>query len=294
MPRIRHVLFTTVAFFTLVFVGDRLGATIMDRVVMSTRFRYADLYQGKLPAEIIVLGNSRGLHMFHPPAIRKATGRMAANISFNALPTVLMPSLWHDYLQHHSRPELLVYEVSCVNRMNERGALEGYTTFMGHSELLTRCIAKYKYREFVASQISHLYRFNSDLTWRSLFFFRSSDQDWIATGRVTDSQLDRTLDVGVEEILYSENNVSAAKEVLSLADRQNIPVVLIVGPQHPRYLAAVPELSSWIQWLEKELDRPILDYSAAITDHNAFADHLHLNPEGAESFAERLRQDGVL
>lgn len=133
-------------FLALVWVGDRIGARVLDRAVMSTEFRYAELYKGTLAAEVVILGNSRGLHMFHPPAIREAAGRETANISYNALPTVLMPGLWSDYVSHQAKshqtlPKRLIFEVSCIGREDEAGSLERFKVFMSHSERLSEAIA---------------------------------------------------------------------------------------------------------------------------------------------------------
>ncbi len=286
-------------FLALVWAGDRVGARILDRAIMSTGFRYAELYKGGLAAEIVILGNSRGLHMFHPPAIREAAGREAANISYNALPTVLMPVLWSDYLSHQLKnhqtpPKRLIFEVSCVGREDEPGSLERFKVFMFHSEPLSQAIAKHFPKEYVASRVSHLYRFNSELTLRSMFFRGKSDQDWIMTEHVTDDQIERVLDRDPDKFLRDQQNVIAAKEVLAVAKGMGVQVDLIVAPYHPRYRETLTELPDWIQWLSGELDCPIHDYSQSISETSGFADHLHLNPDGARQLAEILDRDGIL
>ncbi len=294
--RIRIVWVTL--FLALVGVGDRIGAQLMDRAVTSTGFRYAELYKGELAAEIVILGNSRGLHMFHPPAIREVAGHESANISFNGLPTVLMPVLWSDYLSHQAPPRRLIFEVSCIGREDEPGSVERFKVFMGHSEKMSQAIAKYAPQEYMASRVSHLYRFNSELTWRSMFFLGKSDRDWIMTDRVTDDQmnqvLERVQDRGPEEFLRRSQNVIAAREVLALAKDHNIPVDLIVAPYHPQYRETLTELPDWIEWLSDDLGCTIHDYSQSISETSGFADHLHLNPNGARQLAEVLTRDGIL
>ena len=120
----RRTITQVLIFLAIVFVGDRIGGEILERIFSRTGYRYAQLYESKLPAEIVVLGNSRGLHMFHPPAIEEITGRKVTNLAFNALPPVTMPTIWEDYLKHHPLPKLLVLEVSCISVEDEKGSLE--------------------------------------------------------------------------------------------------------------------------------------------------------------------------
>ncbi|QDV68814.1 hypothetical protein Poly24_25270 [Rosistilla carotiformis] len=290
----RRIGLSILAFAALVLAGDRMGARLLDRAVMSTQFRYSLLYRGELPGEIVALGNSRGLHMLHPPAVAEISGQPTVNLSFNALPVVAMPPLWHDYLQRHPAPKRLLFEISCVSREDEVGALERFTAYMFHSPLLSRTMAMHRPQEYRASQFSHLYRYNGEFTIRSLFYLRRNDQEWIMPNAATEPQIDRMLSYGPEPILYSPVHVDAARQILADSRAANVEVVLFVGPFHPRYLATIPELPAWIDWLRKELDAPIADYSAAFTENEAFSDHMHLNPRGARRLAELLRRDGHL
>ncbi|QDV58772.1 hypothetical protein [Rosistilla oblonga] len=290
----RRIGLAILAFTALVIAGDRIGARAIDRAVMSTQFRYSQLYRGDLPGEIVAFGNSRGLHMLHPPAIAEITGQPTVNISFNALPVVAMPALWHDYLQRHPAPKRLLFEISCVSREDEAGALERFTAYMFQSPMLCETMAAYRPEEFRASQFSHLYRFNGEFAIRSLFYLRGDDQNWIMPNDATEPQIDRMLSYGAEPILYSQPHVDAARQVLEFAEQDEVEVVLFVGPFHPRYLQIIPELHEWIDWLQEELGRPIADYSAAFSENEAFSDHMHLNPRGARRLAELLHRDGLL
>ncbi|MEZ6087875.1 MAG: hypothetical protein R3C05_07600 [Pirellulaceae bacterium] len=282
------------AFVALVYAGDRLIGQLIDRAVMATQFRYSMLYNGDLPGQIVLLGNSRSLHMMHPPALNEVTQGEVISISFNALPTVLMPALWEDYLEHHQAPKKLLFEVSCANREDEPGALERFTAYLAHSKRLRRIMAEQRPSEFYASEISHLYRFNGEFTMRSMLFRKRNDQDWIMQETASEELIDRMLRIGVEETLYSDANVAAVAEVLAIAERYDVQVELIIGPFHPEYLRELTELQPWIAWFESQIGRQVKDYSGALTDPEAFADHLHLNPHGARMFADLLHEDGLL
>lgn len=290
----RRTVLKFIGFIILVVVGDRMISQGIDRAMMATKFRYSQLYRGALPAEVVALGNSRGMHMLYRPAIAEVAQQRMANISFNALPTVMMPALWNDYLQHNRPPQRLLFEISCVSREDEAGALERFTAYMSHSPQICEVLAQHRPAEFWAAEFSHLYRFNSEFAVRSLFYTRHTDQDWIMGNTATKSQIDRMVGYGPEPILYSSQHVSAARQILESAAAAEVEVQLFVGPFHPRYLATIPDLPNWIQWLQQQLGHPITDYSNALTENEAFADHMHLNPHGARQLAELMYADGLL
>ncbi|MEZ6098808.1 MAG: hypothetical protein R3E01_07550 [Pirellulaceae bacterium] len=281
-------------FLTVLFLGDRLMARAVDAVFMRTKFRYPMLYAGELPADIVFLGNSRALHMFHCPAVRETTGLRAANIGFNGLPTIAMAPLWHDYLEHHAPPALLVLEVSCVGREDEDGALERFTTCMRHSDEIASQIARRNRLVYSASQLSHLYRYNSELTWRSLFFLRNSDQDWIMEGQVDRSEAEELTDADVPSLLRSADNVAAFQRIIDVAAAHGVEVRLVHAPYLTEYRRHLHDAPTWTNWLQSELEHPILDYTDAIVDPTSFADPIHLNAGGARQLAIRMARDGVL
>ena len=55
-----------IALFALVFAGDRLGGRLLQKQVDSSLFRYSRLYRGDAAADILLVGNSRGLTFYQP------------------------------------------------------------------------------------------------------------------------------------------------------------------------------------------------------------------------------------
>ena len=291
---IRRIFLPTAFFLSVLFIGDRLGGDLLDRATMRTKFRYPQLYSGELPADIVVLGNSRALHMFHPPAIEQVTDLRTVSLSFNGLPTVAMPALWEDYLDQHEAPLQLILEVSCVGRADDDGSLERFTTLMAHSPRISQVLADHNLTEYWSSKLSHLYRYNSELMWRSLFFLGKSDQDWIMQGTATKPQLQRIMSQGIEPLIRSSGHIDAFRSIISTANQHDVEVVLILAPYHPDYLPALEQLPEWYSWIQSELGLPIHDYRDAVTDDASFADHIHLNQGGAKQLASVLEQDGIL
>lgn len=281
-----------VAFLVVCFVGDRVGGFAMGRLFMSTHFRYSDLYAGNLSSDVLFLGNSRGVHMFHRPPLQQVSGKRVANLSFNALPATMIPIVLEDYLKNQNSPSELFIEVTCIGRVNEPGSLSRFTVLADRSEGFNQLLAKHRPKHYWASQISHLYRYNSELLIRSLFFLRKSDQDWIMESEV-DAAWEETLPPEmIRRFERSEADLESLKEAISIAERNDVDVKLILAPYLPGYFALTDSCSEWLNWIETETGTKVLDYSLAIEDSSCFADPIHLNPKGAEVLARLLQRNG--
>ncbi|SMP68249.1 hypothetical protein SAMN06265222_11125 [Neorhodopirellula lusitana] len=278
----------------LFLVGDRVGGYIMDRAFQSTRFRFSQVYSGDLPADLVFIGNSRGVHMFHRPPLEAISGQRVANISFNGMPAPMMPVIWNDYLEHHKAPSKVFVEVSCIGRDNEPGSLERFAVLMAHSPATCELMKRSRTQKYWWCQVSHLYRFNSELHRRSLFFLRNSDQDWIMDGQVPSDWHDPDFVSQHGQFQRSQDDVEAISKLIAIANQAGVEVELILAPYLPAYQAQLPSHAEWLAWLESELGQPIHDYSSALPDSKSFADPIHLNPEGAKTFASFLNDEAVL
>ena len=83
------------AFIALLFVGDRIGGLFLHTRVYDSQFRYTRLYRREV-ADILLLGNSRGL-TFYQPYIEEITGLRTCNLSYNGLPMDAAKCLALDY-----------------------------------------------------------------------------------------------------------------------------------------------------------------------------------------------------
>ena len=287
----KRTLTQVLIFLAIVFVGDRIGGEVLERIFLRTGYRYAQLYEGKLPAEIVVLGNSRGLHMFHPPAIEEVTGSKVTNLAFNALPPVTMPIIWEDYLKHHPAPKLLVLEVSCISIEDEKGSLERMSILMDKNPKYGKRIKDRNATFYWGTQISRLFRYNSSLMWRSLLV-GESDQSWIMDSKLNEEMLNAMVEDSDSSLDKVIENLDAIKEVLRLAKEHGIEVKVLIAPYFPRYRDRLTEAEEWIGWVRKELNVEAEDYSRLLSEPSDFADHLHLNEQGARNLAEKLNAVG--
>jgi hypothetical protein len=59
----KHLIWYT-SFIALLFAGDRVGGIFLHDQVMHSQFRYSQLYSRLAAADIMLLGNSRGLTFY--------------------------------------------------------------------------------------------------------------------------------------------------------------------------------------------------------------------------------------
>lgn len=282
------------AFVVVTFVGDRVGGSVIERLFMNTKFRFAELYSGKLPSEIAFIGNSRGVHMFHRPPLQSASGRPIANLSFNGLPATMLPVVLEDYLIHHTAPQEVFVEVSCLGRVNEPGSLERFRIVTGQSASFDRVHRQSAPVDYAASEISHLYRCNSELLWRSVLFLRASDQDWIMTSVLRDDWKEVISPESIRRFDSSQADLQALQEMIQIADQHDVKVNLILAPYYPDYFELTEGVGKWLQRIEDQTGKKVLDYSTAIDQASLFADPIHLNPDGAARLSELMVKRGDL
>jgi len=81
-----------IALLIITFAGDRLGGWILKQQVDKSQFRYSRMYTDRGEADILLVGNSRGL-IFYEPHIEEVTGKKTLNLSYNGMSVDLMNQL---------------------------------------------------------------------------------------------------------------------------------------------------------------------------------------------------------
>ena len=278
------------ATLALFFVGDRLGGAVLESMVESSQFRYSKLLNDTGEADILLVGNSRGL-MFYQPYIEETTGKNTLNLSYNGMPMNLAAGLVEDYFERYPAPEVMVLDVTMCDRENLQ-LIRDFRTYAAKSDRLSDLLREEAPRNYWGAKFSHLYRYNSEIFQRALYYRNRSDEDWLLDRVINDRMvagIDDTEDytitmVGLEEL----------KKTVELAQSKGTEVRLVINPYYPPFAQKIQNLTQFRRTVTEATGLEVADYSLAVADTQGFGDYQHLNKAGSRAYIDRLLADGVL
>ncbi|MEM6319344.1 MAG: hypothetical protein AAF960_16855 [Bacteroidota bacterium] len=275
----------------LFFIGDRLGGYILGKITEDSQFRYARLYQGAAEADILLLGNSRGL-IFYQPHIEAITGKRTLNLSYNSMPIDLGRVVVTDYLENYPTPELLLIDVTMCDRYNPQ-LIAGFNTFSQYSEGLNELIKLKSEKSWYAGKLSKLYRYNSEVFQRTLYYSTKSDEDWLNDRIISPTMQSNVDQEAAVELTIDDYLLNQLDELIQTAEMEGVKVVLVANPYYPPYVKKMRSFYDFIGKIEAKTNKKVKDYSRALTAINGFADYQHLNKEGSKEYMDLLLRDGI-
>lgn len=291
---------TPLAYLALVIVlflaGDRLGAAAIGYAVDSSDFRFVRIHRGGLDEDILVVGDSRGVHSVFAPELSAMLCQSVFNAAFNGMSGEVAEAVVKDYLKHNKPPKAVLIEVS--NAADEPTLVNELRLFARDPGPIRDLVRQHDPWNEIWFEISHLYAFNNEMALRALYYLHHSDQDWI----IVDKPMTRDL---LEHIPRDEfagyhfrpASVAALRRLIDLLKTRGIEPVPYIAPFHPYFHKLVPNYGHWVAELQREIgaDHPILDMSRSFGDNENFTDLLHVNIHGSRKvmgvLAARLRQD---
>lgn len=289
----KHILWY-IAFIVLLFVGDRLGGLYLHRQALSSQFRYSQLYRRAAEADILLLGNSRGL-TFYQPYIEEITGARSCNLSYNGLPMDAAKCLTLDFLDLKNfdprlpKPMLLL-DITMCDRENDE-LLTGFLTYTTRSKNLDTLIHRKLPKVWWGGQVSWLFRYNNEIFQRALFYKNKTDKDWLL-----DREIPKSLAAEVSKHSYDLKIhpylIQNLKETVDAARNSGLEVKLVISPYFPGF--QVKNLDVLKTAVEKATGLPVADYRAALQDPSYFGDFMHPNKKGSMRYMDLLKRDGVL
>lgn len=289
MTDTRSALIWFVALIGLVFAGDRMFAWALDQVLLRSQFRYSRLYRGGNAADVLILGDSRGVHSFYAPAIEELTGLRTLNLSYSSMSTRIAEAILLDYLDHNRAPRMVIVEVTST--ITDGAIASELRTYAGFSSRLSSLYAEgHPYGAF-AGRAFHLFPLNSGFSLEALHYWHRSDQDWI--NRSPMPQALRHEPAGAWS-LPRQDNLEALNRIVRVLRERGVEVRLVVAPYWPEPLN-VAELARMVSVSVRhvEPDSRILNYAGAVRDPDDFADRVHLNERGSRQLLAIMNRDGV-
>jgi hypothetical protein len=286
MSDVRRAVVWLMTLLAVVIAGDPLLAMTLHQLLVRSQFRYSRLYRGGNDADVLIFGDSRGVHSFYAPAIEELTGLRALNLSYNSLSPRVAEAVLLDYLEHNRPPRMVIIEPTSVITP---GAVK--TELRTYGAFSPRLTALYAEDHPVAARLGRLlwlYPLNSSFFLEALHYLTRSDQTWIhresmpAALRVPQVQW-RLAPVAGE--------VDALARMVALLQRRGIEVRLVFAPYAPVKMPA--NAAEFAAYIERRTHTPVWTYASAVDDLDAFADTVHLNEHGSRAFLRMLVRDGV-
>lgn len=283
-----------ILFIILLFTGDRVAGFLLQKQTDKSQFRYSRLYGNLGEADIVLLGNSRGL-TFYQPYIEAITGLTTCNLSYNGLPMDAAKCLLLDYhdlkkSEGTTKPETWLIDITICDRENDE-LLAGFLTYSHRSKHIDTLIHSKLLKVWWGGQVSWLFRYNNEIFQRALFYRNKSDKDWLL-----DRQIPASLAAEVDKHSYDLEIhpylIQNLKETILLAQASNIRVELLIGPYFPGF--QVKNLDALKSEVEKATGLPVRDYRAALPDPSDFGDFMHPNKKGSLKYLDLLKRDSVL
>ncbi|MFT4666939.1 MAG: hypothetical protein ACI8YQ_003499 [Polaribacter sp.] len=280
------------ATIALFFAGDRAAGLLLKKAIDSSQFRYSRMYAGAAQSDILLVGNSRGL-TFYQPYIEKITGKKTFNLSYNGMPIDLAAELIKDYLAQYKSPKTMILDITMCDRFNAQ-MISGFNLYTPYSKNISELIHKNDDSAFYAGQLSHLYRYNSEIFQRSLFYLNKSDEDWLLDREINEFMMANVQQEEPYKIGYTSELIDHLKAIVELAESKGVKVHLVINPYFPAFGKQVENLKDLKQAVEVATALVVRDYSLAVQEEKGFADYQHLNKFGAQLYLDQLKKDGLL
>jgi hypothetical protein len=279
----------------LFFIGDRLGGSLLEHVLYQSPQRFPSLYGGRLDGDIVCIGNSRGVYALDLAMVEDRTGRSIVNISHNGMTPQIALALFSDYLEHNRKPELLIVELSFITTRTTPGVALDYKPFWNRSERLRKLSEGLSHRSVVASQLFHLYRYNSEIFLRAVAYWLrgKSDQAGFMNKDITPDLVAKTEQLETFRFKTVPEELDALKQLIALAHKEGIEVQVVLAPYLPIYAERISNLGELINDFTKSTGLEVMDMSTSIQPTDHFADRVHVNRRGTQAHTELLIRSGI-
>lgn len=277
----------------LFFVIDRVAGYGLLALADRSSIRFSQLYGGEIKTDILVVGSSRGVNSLYAPDTREKAGFSSYNLSWNGQSSEVSLAVIRDFLDNHNPPRMVLFEVTNINGKTE--LLQSLKMYAGRSPRI-ECLLKRDHKPlWFASQLSHLFRCNSEYFLRCLYYLRKDDQTWINTYQLTPEYF-QVLVAKKDYELFRKPDSRRLNELVELAgelESRGIQIRFIVSPFLPEWIANNPGFYDWLGHIRDGLgEHRVFDYHNTLHGLEYFADAVHINRTGADLLLQTMIANG--
>ncbi len=270
----------------LTFVGDRLAGGFLAQLTERSEFRYSRLYSDRGKADIVMIGNSRGLN-FYQPFIEQQTGRTTLNLSYNAMPADLGCTLLDDYLQRYGAPQDLIVDVTFLDRDNSELEQE-FRLYAPYSKGIDSLVHRAGNSIYYGTRVAHLTRYGGEVAQRMLFYLKKTDEDWLLDRAISPTMVQDAQQLEPYRSNYTDARIHRLKRTVDAYKSAGARVHFVINPYYPAFARSISNLDSLDARVEELTGVPVSNYATIISEDRYFGDYQHLNKEGALVYLQTL------
>jgi hypothetical protein len=267
-----------------------------------------DVYDGKVNADLIVMGSSRAEVHISPTILEKQLKISTYNLAMNGWTFPMHNARFNIYLKYNKKPKYIVHSMD-LQMLSRREELVGYQQFLPylHDPHIQEATKDYKGEFGLAQYYLPMFKYNGNLDLAAAGFLRYfnfveneriSDKGYKPQARKWDGAFEafkRKFPNGYAHPFDSK----AAEEFTSYlryCKENGIKIVMVFSPEYIELYPLITnrnEIISLFQKYSKEFGIPFLDYSnhPICFNKSYFYNSEHLNKEGSELFSKILTQD---
>lgn len=285
---------------------------IVDRGLRKSDYplysEWNDIYDGKINADLIVMGSSRAWVQISPTVLDEELKINTYNLGINAWSFPMQNARFQIYLKHNKKPGHIVHSLD-LQMFSRRVDLINYEQFLPYLyDPDIRAATKGYKGEFSSAQYYlPMFKYNGNLDVAAAGFFsyfnlvsyrRTNTKGYEGRQLAWDNSFEafkKRFPSGFKHS-FDEKVAEEFRNYLAYCKKNEIKVILVFSPEyvelHP-LITNRDEIINLFQSYSKEFDIPFLDYSnhPICFDKSYFYNSEHLNKEGSELFSKILAQD---
>jgi hypothetical protein len=283
-------LYWIIGIVVLTFAADRIGGMILDSMVQKSQFRYSRIYnQSTKNTDILLVGNSRGLTFFQPE-IERLTAKSTLNIAYNGMPMNLASTIIEDQISLNGAPKVALIDITMCDR-NNKEMINGFKTYATRPSSLTNLIKENDPKVYYGCKVSHIFRYNSEIFQRALYYRNKSDKDWLLDRVISPTMINNAATMQPFQLDTFANQVKKLKEIIGILETKGTKVHLVVGPYYPTF--KLTGLDNFIHSVENITSKKVNNYSSLLKNDEEFGDYQHPNIKGSKIYMEQLNKDSL-
>lgn len=251
----------------MIYLSDKLISVVLDKLISKSNFRYINLFNEN--PEVYLIGNSRGVNSLSQIKFKNDYGIDVLNLSYNGLSPGEIISL----INHLKKKKPLLIEISSL--LNQTSITYDLGRF--------NSIKNLRVKTFIGELFNLVY-FNSELTYRLMYYIFTSDKNWINNNIIDNKSLD-FYESNIVKESFTLKNFWFVKNQL---DKMDLDYLFYFAPIHNLKKNSIDNFEEINSTLKNNLGEKYLDISDLISFDKGFADLLHTNYNSVDVIHESL------